>query len=145
MDNIFYWFPILFISMFVAGNFLISKAGWSDLVNRYQFDGDFRGNRYGIISARINNRVNYSNSLVLRYNKQGFYLKPVFIFSLFHKPIFIPWDEIKEIRSIKMLVFKSRELVIGSPAIAVIQMKDSTIATFERGGYIKNMSNPDKP
>jgi len=101
--------------------------GWSDLVDRYQYDGIFQGKRFGIISAAING-VNYNNCLVLKYNEHGFYLRPILVFRLFHRAIFIPWREIKVVRDKKVLFIQLKELVIGDPVIAIMRMKHSTFA-----------------
>jgi len=125
MKDFGYLFPFFFVGMFVFVMFILSKKGWSDLANRYQFDGVFQGNRYGIISAAING-VNYNNCLMLKYNEQGFYLRPILVFRLFHKAVFIPWREIKDTRDKKVLFVQLKELVIGDPAIAIMQMRYST-------------------
>jgi len=125
MKDFGYLFPVFFVGMFVFIMFILSKKGWSDLANRYQFDGVFQGNRYGIISAAING-VNYNNCLMLKYNELGFYLRPILVFRLFHKAVFIPWREIKDTRDKKVLFVQLKELVIGDPAIAIMQMRYST-------------------
>lgn len=127
MKDFIYLFPVFFIGMFVFVIFFLSKKGWSDLAGQYQFEGNFEGDRVGIISAAING-VNYNNCLLLKYNHEGFYLRPVFIFRLFHKPILVPWKEIKNIRDKKLLFVQLKELVIGQPAVAIIQMRQSTFS-----------------
>ena len=131
MKDFGYLFPIFFVGMFVFIMFFLSKRGWSDLADRYQFDGVFEGNHFGIISAGING-VSYNNCLVLKYNEQGFYLRPLLVFRLFHKAIFIPWREIKDNRGKKILFVHLKELVIGDPAIAIMQMKYSTFAKINQ-------------
>lgn len=130
MKDIVYLFPIFFIGMFVFVIFFLSKKGWSDLVSQYQFEGNFEGDRIGIISAAING-VNYNNCLLLKYNQEGFYLRPVFIFRLFHKPILIPWKAIKDILDKKLLFAQLKELVIGQPTVAIIQMRKATFSKIE--------------
>ena len=130
MKDFIYLFPIFFIGMFVFVIFFLSKKGWSDLVSQYQFEGNFEGDRVGIISAAING-VNYNNCLLLKYNHEGFYLRPVFMFRLFHKPILIPWKAIKDIRDKKLLFTQLKELVIGQPTVAIIQMRKATFSKIE--------------
>jgi len=131
IDAIAYLFPLFFVAMFVFLLFYLSKKGWWDLANQYKFEGLFQGERVGIISAGING-LNYNNCLVLKYNDEGFYLRPIFIFRLFHKPLLIPWKAIKNIRDKKILFVRLKELVIGEPAIAIMQMKNSTFSKIER-------------
>ena len=131
MNDLPYLFPVFFIGMFVFVLFFLSRKGWSDLAKEYQFDNLFEGERVGIISAAVNG-VNYNNCLLLKYNDEGFYLRPVFIFRLFHKPLFIPWKAIKDIRDKKILFVQLKELVIGEPTIAIMQMRKPTFSKIER-------------
>lgn len=126
MKDFVYLFPFLFAGMFVLIVFILSKKGWTGLASRYQYMDIFTGERVGIISAAING-VNYGNCLLLQYNRDGIYLRPVFIFRLFHPPVLIPWKEIKTVRDKKMLLVTVKELVVGDPAIAFIQMKPATV------------------
>src|SRR4051812_15186749 len=131
MNDLGYLLPVFFIAMFVLVLFILSKKGWTDLANEYHFDGSFHGKRIGIISATING-VNYNNCLLLKYNEEGFYLRPIFIFRIFHKPILIPWKDIKDVRDKKILFVQVKELVIGAPAIAIMQMRIATFSKIER-------------
>ena len=99
-------------------------------LNKYFINDQFIGQRVGIISASINN-ANYKNSIVLKYNKDGLYLRPIILFRLFHKPILIPWKEIKEVRSKKILFYTFKELIIGHPFIAIIAIKASVYSKIE--------------
>lgn len=137
MKELGYLFPIFFVGMFVLVLFVLSKRGWSDLVTRYRFDGDFNGDRFGIISATING-ANYNNCLVLKYNEHGFYLRPILMFRLFHKGIFIPWQEIKDIRDKKFLFAQLKELVVGAPAVAIMQIRYATFESLERTTALKS-------
>jgi hypothetical protein len=130
MGQFGYFFPFLFIGMVILIIFIISKMGWADLAAKYQSSATFIGKRVGIISASINN-ANYKNSLVLKYNEEGIYLRPVFLFRLFHKPIFIPWKEIKEVRDKKILFYTFKELIVGNPFVAIIGVKKSVLDKIE--------------
>jgi hypothetical protein len=95
-----YIFPFFFIGMWALITYIISKMGWADLVANYETTTSFPGHRLGIISASING-ISYNNVLILRYNEEGIYLRPIWLFRLFHKPVLIPWKEIKEVRNRK--------------------------------------------
>jgi hypothetical protein len=130
MSNMGYYFPFLFVGMWILVTFIISRVGWSDLAANYETINPFIGQRVGIISASINS-ANYNNSLIMKYNEVGIYLKPIIIFRLFHKPILIPWKEIKEVRYKKILLFSYEELIVGSPFVAMIRLKKSTFSIIE--------------
>jgi len=102
--------------------------GWANLAAKYEYNDLFTGTKIGMISARVN-IVDYRNSLILRYNESGIYLRPILIFRSFHNPILIPWEDIKSIRDRKDLFFTAKELSIGDPLVARISI---SIATFKQ-------------
>lgn len=124
MNYLIYLFPIFFIGMWILVTFVIAKMGWVALVENYQFDDTFTGEKIGLISASINS-ANYKNSLILKYNDEGIYLKPIFLFRLFHKPVLIPWKEIKDIRDKKILFITIKELTVGHPSVAFIGLTET--------------------
>jgi hypothetical protein len=143
------FFPFLFIPAFIAMFFLasytISKKGWSDLQERFRYDGDFQGENIGLISASING-MNYQNCLILKFDQEGFYLRPLLIFRIFQKPVFIPWKEVKHVRDKNFIVGSTKELVIGEPAIVLMQMRASTFQRMESSVFFdapyKKTSHP---
>src|SRR5258706_3807006 len=130
MFKLVYLFPVFFIGAWIGISYAISKMGWDRLIERFKTNDAFHGKRIGIISASVNG-ANYNNSLILKYNYDGIYLRPILIFRLFHPPILIPWSEIKYVRDKKIFFFKLKELVIGDPCIALITLKASTYNNLE--------------
>lgn len=129
MDHFGFYFPFLFAAMWVFIIFIISRAGWAALAANYSTSTPFKGHSVGFISASINS-ANYNGSLILKYNETGIYLTPIFLFRLFHKPLFIPWREIKEVRDKKYLFTSFKVLVIGSPSVATIRFRKSTFDDY---------------
>ena len=125
-----YFFPFFFIGMWILISYTLSKKGWQDLAEKYEAPGNFTGASAGWISAGING-VDYKNCLILKYNGQGMHLVPIFLFRLFHKPIFIPWNEIKDVRKKKVFFIELNELIIGDPFVATIKIKGSTFRKIE--------------
>ena len=123
MDAIPYFFPFFFIGMWVFVTYILSKMGWSDLVENFKLERSFSGRRIGYISASINS-VNYQNSLILKCNEEGMYINSVIFFRLFHPAIFIPWSEIIDVRDKKILFTSYKELIIGNPFIATIKLRN---------------------
>lgn len=138
-----YLFPFLFGGIFVLVIFILSKKGWADLAEVYAYNEPFEGEQAGITSMTING-VNYNNCLLLKYNDQGFYMRPILMFRLFHKPLFIPYKDIKDIRPKKLLFTSVKEMVIGDPAIAIIQMKETTSSQLEHMMMRKNFYPANK-
>jgi hypothetical protein len=139
MNDLPYLFPFFLIGMFVFVIFLLSRKGWVDLAENYQYEGSFEGERVGVISAAING-VNYNNCLLLKYDEEGFYLRPIFVFRLFHKPLFIPWKAIRDIREKKIFFVELKELVIGEPTIAIMQMRKPTFSKIERMVILRTLT-----
>ena len=125
-----YVLPFLFVGMWILVTFIVSKMGWADLVANYRYDTVFTGNRVGMISASIN-KANYNNSLILKYNEDGIYLKPILLFRLFHKPVLIPWKEIKEVLDKKIFFYTYKELIVGQPFVATIGIRNTVFSRLE--------------
>lgn len=129
-----YILPLLiafFVAFIIAIIYIISKLGWARLARHYAYKVPFEGTRVGIIAPSING-VQYRNSVVLKYNAEGFFLHPVFVFKLFHPPLFIPWKEITEIQDQKTFFFAFKKLYIGNPIVATISLPDQTCKTFAK-------------
>jgi hypothetical protein len=124
INQFVYFFPFLFIGIWVLVMFIISRAGWAALAANYSTIAPFKGHSVGFISASINS-ANYNGSLILKYNEDGIYLRPIILFRLFHRPLFIPWREIKEGPDKKYLFTSYKELMIGSPIVATIRLRKS--------------------
>lgn len=131
MEKLIYFFPLFFIGMWTLATFIVSKMGWSNLANKYKLEQHKKFERIGFTSASIN-KANYSNALILYKNKEGLSIKTALPFRLFHPQIFIPWSEIKEVKSKDVLFFKFKELTIGEPIIAKIKIQEKT---FKKLGY----------
>lgn len=125
MELQFILFPFLFIGMWVFITFLISKGGWSKLAGKFQIEKPPIAKSLGLISGYIN-KTRYKNALILKYNDEGIFLSVLFLFRLFHPPLFIPWEEIKGTEESKVLLFKFRTLKIGDPVIARIKLNENT-------------------
>ncbi len=122
--------PLFFIAFWIFVIFLISRFGWARLAGKYRFDGQFFGNRIGLISATIN-WAEYNNALILHVNEKGMLIKPLKIFAFFHPPLLIPWREIKEVQERKVFFIRFWELEIGRPKIGRIRLKDRDFQKIE--------------
>jgi len=130
-----YFFPFIFIGMWILVAYLTSKMGWTGLAGRYRTDEKFEGKKVGIISASINSG-NYRNVIILKYSHAGIYLKTTFLFRLFHPPVLIPWNEIMETRNKKIFFTNFKELVIGDPFVALVMIKASVYNKIDKpAGY----------
>ena len=90
MQYIPYFIPLFFVLIV----FVLSKAGWHNLVLNFAQKEEVDVKRLGIFSGKIG-LVSYNNTIILSYNDQGIQLKSYFPFNLFHKKVFIPWKHIQ--------------------------------------------------
>jgi hypothetical protein len=124
--------PILILLFFIGLWILILKmlavmSGWTILAERFYYPATFDGRYYRFQSAWLN-KVNFRSSLEMGMNIMGLYLIPLILFRLFHKPLFIPWEEITAEPCKRYLIQVYRLRFKSSPAIALDVYKK----TFER-------------
>ncbi|GAB4092053.1 hypothetical protein [Flaviaesturariibacter terrae] len=135
------YFPLLFVVLVPVVFRTLAKRGWDKLAAEYRYDLPFDGRRIGITSAGING-VGYRNCLVLWIGRDGFYLKPVFLFRLFHPPLLIPWRDVRAVREKKVLFTKLTVLTIGSPPVAEIELDAGNFDLLERSAHAVSVHFP---
>ena len=103
------WFRSIFLVVFFVGWFGVNykqakDSGWKDLASIYAYNFKepdsikfYSGSGY--IGKIINNRI-----LRVSVTKEGIFIKKMFIFSIGHKPIFIPWGEVSGVLTKKSLL-----------------------------------------
>ncbi|MFT5305802.1 MAG: hypothetical protein ACI9N1_001712 [Flavobacteriales bacterium] len=79
--------------------FITSRIGWYRVAKNYAQPWDDSIEKVGIASARINS-MNYNNVIHLHCNKSGIQMRMMKLFSIFHKPVFIPWSKSKGLEKI---------------------------------------------
>jgi hypothetical protein len=99
--------PIILIAIAVAGFILFSclvllvisrLGGWKKLSEDHPFDEDKAGkfvDRYNFCELRLNFIGHYRKSIAISIYDGGIRLRSLLFFSVFHKPIFIKWKDIK--------------------------------------------------
>jgi hypothetical protein len=87
-------FPIYFIALWCFILWMIALiGGWRKLAASYHDPRDFQGQTLRFQSAQLN-WSNYRNILHLGLTERGLHLVPMVLFRPFHRPLFIPWEEI---------------------------------------------------
>ena len=133
-----YIFPLYFAAIWIAVGYSLSKmSGWSELSEKYVFSNKFDGKYYRYQSAKFN-KINFNNALQLGVNNQGMYLATMILFRLFHKPLFIPWNEIQA-EPYKRLFFKGYRLKFN--LFPNIEMKINGRTYDKMSEYLKTASN----
>lgn len=84
-----------FVLFWMAITALIAVAGgWHSLAKAHPVPGHLyeKGVRYSFQSLSLGLFTNYNSSVHVTVYSTGIMIKPLFIFSLLHKPIFIDYD-----------------------------------------------------
>ena len=92
LDYLPFLFPVYFVALWCFILWIFSFS-WKRLAAQYHHPQEFQGEFLRFRSAIVNS-VRYNGVLNLGMNRRGLYLVPMAIFRPFHKPLFIPWEEI---------------------------------------------------
>ena len=94
LDFFPFLFPVYFITLWCFVLWILSlTSGWGKLAGRFHHPQEFQGEFLRWQSARMN-LVNFRSILNLGLNERGLYLVPMVLFRPFHKPLFIPWEDL---------------------------------------------------
>lgn len=113
-----HWY-IWLIMLFVPLSFALAlwgaarMSGWKRLADRFpgSVEGERNLEKAGGMTLRLNH-VAYNNSVRLRANEDGLQLSAVFPLNWFHRPVFIPWEELQYDSEFKGLLGNSTRLRI---------------------------------
>ena len=118
MNNSTY-FPILLIILFigcyiVALLFLSHLSGWYRLSKKYTIPNTHIKitKVYRWRSLNLNYLAAYRRIVHFKVSKTGLMVEPSFFLFFFHKPLFLPWDAINDVKFNKK-IFKSMIFKIG--------------------------------
>ncbi|QDT10615.1 hypothetical protein [Planctomycetes bacterium K23_9] len=104
---------------------LARLSGWSRLAQHYRDDGTRDsgepGESFGMRTGRVG-IVNYNGCLMLRICPSGLRLAVLFPFRMGHPPLFIPWEEFRNVSEQKGLFISSMVASIGDPVITKLTL-----------------------
>ncbi len=107
--------PIFVVTIWVLSIYLVAAAaGWRLLATRFRAPGPFTGQSWHLQFARMRWMTNYNNALTIGANTTGLFIAPMFLFRVWHPPLFIPWTEITLVGVKQVLFFTLIELRLGS-------------------------------
>ncbi len=110
---------------------LLSRlGGWSRLAETFPPHSLPYGRKMWV-AARVG-WVNYNGCLRVWVAPEGLFLSLMWPFSIFHKPLFIPWSAIRNREDRKMLWVRTTRFDIGDPRIATMQLPTKVFEA--RGG-----------
>lgn len=103
MDPLFYIILLLPVIWFLIAYLSCECSGWKLLERRYLATYPYIGTYENPFIALIG-IFKYGGILKIAYNREGLYLDTNFFYKPFHKPLFIPWDQISFSREIYFLI-----------------------------------------
>ena len=134
--------PLVFVVVWV----LVLKAlavasGWERLAARFEMRGEFTGERLRFQSAVLNG-VRFNNAFAVGVSPRGLYLAPFVLLRAFHKPLLIPWSEIRAAGMRRLWASGYRLTFRSVPGVRM----DVTDALFERmAAHVKIEQEPARP
>jgi len=109
-------------------------GGWFQLGRRFPAPRGYKvGQRFFLQSAGLG-AVGYNKVLTVRVGPKGLYLACPFPFNFMHRPLLIPWDEVKSVGHPRILLSRRGmlRLSIGSPKlISLFFSKKNIMAAIE--------------
>jgi len=113
----------------------LHKRGWNNIQERYKYDsGIFYGEKIRIRNISIDG-LSSQNVINIKVSDQGLYLRPSVPFSLFSKPVLVPWNEITDLQDKKVLFTSYKRLVVGKPFATTIDIPEKDFYKISK--YIK--------
>jgi len=124
---------ILFGLIFIAWWFVVLKLlskyeGWDRLASKYALEGKFDG----IVMRCRGPR----GAIHIGVNGSGIYLAMLFCFRPFHKPLFVPWKDIKIVRA-KGFFSKGYKLVLLFATRMEFFFSEKTFKSLAKHAYEK--------
>jgi hypothetical protein len=114
--------PLLFVGVLSLSLLLISSlGGWRQLADTFPANGPPTGTRFRMQSGSVG-WVNYSGCLTVYSSPDGIYLSVMWPFRLGHPPLFIPWTEIHDVTTRRMLWMEDAFFDVGSPSVAKLSL-----------------------
>lgn len=82
------------LAWFVGSSLSALGSGWHKLAIRFRQRGTFEGEQRGFQTGVMRGGSRYNRSLTLGANKEGLYVRAMWLARIEHPPLFVPWSEI---------------------------------------------------
>lgn len=111
------FFPLLFVSGWIAVSFIISHTGWRSFSSRYPARSRPPGRVYtSPLSWFGSIFISYRNVVRIVFTDTGIYLYALFLFRAFHPPFLVPWASVRRVVKRDGFLFRGYQLDIEDAA-----------------------------
>lgn len=98
-SNAAVWFLAAIILVWLGASVLLSvMSGWHQLASRLRATSPIEGERYRFTSLSLGSGafpMSYRNCIFVTVGRSGFVLSVLFLYRMFHPPIYVPWSAVK--------------------------------------------------
>jgi len=113
------FFALIWIIICILVSF---ASGWAALAQRFRYDGEFSGSRFGLRHAPM--RLWVGQSVEVGANLEGLHLSVLSLSRIGHPPLLIPWREVWVGQKGKILWFYYVELELGKDNRIPLRISD---------------------
>lgn len=129
--------PIVFVGLSCAVFLLISRvSGWRRLADRFSARGPALGTCYKRQTGKVG-PVSYKGCLNISLAPEGLFLSVMWPFGLGHRPLFLPWNVIRDVHTRRTLWIERVKFEVGAPDSVTVQLPkkiwDAHPRFFENG------------
>ena len=113
-------FALYFVGLWAFISLMVSFiGGWMSLAKAYRYHGQSTGRLLRFRSAAFRFGTSYRHCVTFGVSPAGLYIKPFFLFRMFHPPMFIPWHDVQN-RPFDQWSFSGVEFVTrGVPKVPI--------------------------
>jgi hypothetical protein len=82
------------LAWFVGSSLSAIGSGWHKLAHRFVAHGEFHGDLQSFQTGVMRWNSRYNHSLTFGANKDGLYIRAMWLARMQHPPLFVPWSEV---------------------------------------------------
>ncbi len=108
-------FPVFFVAMWLLAMRVMAWLGWSKLQTAFQWDREVPAaarhfSWASMVIGRFPGGASYRNAMNVWIDQRGIYLRPIFLFKLFHPTLHFGWDAIASVEVRKILLLETGQI-----------------------------------
>ena len=105
-------------------------GGWSRLAKRYRTSDEPNGKVWNSVQGSVG-VISYRGVLRCVTNEDGLFLRPGMLFQFAHPELFIPWDDLHDVKRRNVLWFGMIAAKVGKPKVGSIALDEKVFEGSE--------------